>query len=191
MLKKIKDFYNEFKPAILFLLRFGATFGILSLLYGYWVQSYGAHPDGATKAVAAQVKGILQWLYDTVTTSPREGDPSVDVFINGTYSISVFEGCNGVAIFNLFFSFLVGFWGGFKKLAWYTLLGAVVIHIANLARLVLLAKFALTNSQLFHFTHKYLFTLSIYAIVFVLWYFWITKVNPIKKTGGQKVEGTA
>lgn len=182
MQQKIKSFYQEFKPAILFLLRFSITFAVLSLLYGLWIEGYKEVADPVTRNVAAQVRTILAWFHDTVTSTPRAGDPSMDIHINGKYSISVFEGCNGVAIVNLFFSFLVGFWGGFKKLAWFTLLGIVIIHIANLIRLLFLAQMALTNSQFFHFTHKYLFTLSIYAIVFVLWYFWVTKVNPVAKT---------
>lgn len=190
MLQKIKDFYNEFKPAINFLLRFCLTFGALSLIYGFWVKSYGASPDPVTRMVASHIQGILKLFSPDVTTSPRVGDPSVDVFINGTYSISVFEGCNGVAIVNLFFSFLVGFWGNAKKLAIYTIVGILVIHLANLARLVLLARFALTNSQLFHFTHKYLFTLSIYVIVFILWYFWVVKINPVKRPV-KTADGTA
>lgn len=190
MLQKIKDFYNEFKPAILFLLRFSVTFAVLSFLYGFWVEGYKEVADPITKNVAAQIRSILSWFYEGVTSTPRDGDPSMDITINGIYSISVFEGCNGVAIVNLFFSFLVGFWGGFKKLAWFTVLGVFVIHIANLLRLLLLAKLALSNSSLFHFTHKYLFTLSIYAIVFLLWYFWVSKVNPIKKPKA-KTDGTA
>lgn len=181
MLQKIKDFYNEFKPAILFLVRFSVTFAILSLVYGFWVEGYKEVADPITKNVSYQVREILSWFYDSVTSTQREGNPSMDITIDGKYSVSVFEGCNGVAIVNLFFSFLVGFWGGFKKLAWFSIVGIIVIHLANLGRLLLLAQMALTNSKFFHFTHKYLFTLSIYAIVFVLWYFWVTKVNPIAK----------
>lgn len=181
MLQKIKDFYEEFKPAILFLVRFSVTFAILSLVYGFWVEGYKEIADPLTKNVSYQVREILSWFHDNVTSTHREGNPSMDITIDGTYSVSVFEGCNGLAIVNLFISFLVGFWGGFKKLAWFGIVGIVVIHIANLGRLLLLAQMALTNSKFFHFTHKYLFTLSIYAIVFVLWYIWVTKVNPIAK----------
>lgn len=190
MLQKIKDFYEEFKPAILFLVRFSVTFAILSLVYGFWVEGYTEIADPITKNVSYQVREILSRFYYSVTSTQREGNPSMDIIIDGKYSVSVFEGCNGVAIVNLFFSFLVGFWGGFKKLAWFTVLGIVVIHIANLGRLLLLAQMALTNSKFFHFTHKYLFTLSIYAIVFVLWYFWITKVNPIVKPKAETDESS-
>lgn len=181
MLQKAKDFYNEFKPAILFLLRFCATFTILSLVYGFWVEQYTDVADPITRNVASQVRAILSRFYISVTSTPRPGDPSMDIYIDTKYSISVFEGCNGVAIFNLFISFIVGFWGGAKKVVWFGLLGFVVIHLANLLRLLLLAEMALSNSPFFHFTHKYLFTLSIYSIVGVLWYFWVSKVNPIKK----------
>jgi exosortase family protein XrtF len=179
--QQIKDFYNEFKPAILFLLRFGVTFVVLSLVYGFWVEGYKEVADPITRNVAGQVRAILSWFYEGVISTPRMGDPSMDIHINGKYSISVFEGCNGAAIFNLFISFLAGFWGGFKKLIWFGLAGFIIIHIANLLRLLLLAQMALTDSPFFHFTHKYLFTLSIYTIVIVLWYFWMNKINPIKK----------
>jgi exosortase family protein XrtF len=181
VLQNIKDFYNEFKPAILFLLRFVVTFSVLSLGYGIWVEGYAQVADPITINVAGQVRAILSWFYDGVTSTARVGDPSMDIHINGKYSISVFEGCNGVAIFNLFISFIVGFWGGFKKLVWFGLLGLGIIHISNLVRLLFLAQLALTNSPFFHFTHKYLFTLSIYGIVLILWYLWMNKVNPFKK----------
>jgi exosortase family protein XrtF len=184
VLQKIKDFYEEFKPAILFLVRFSITFAILSLVYGFWIEGYKQIADPITKNVSYQVREILSWFYDNVTSTQREGNPSMDITIDGKYSVSVFEGCNGVAIVNLFFSFLVGFWGGFKKLVWFTLVGIVIIHIANLGRLLSLALMAISleeGSKIYHYTHKYLFTLFIYSIIFVLWYFWVTKVNPIAK----------
>lgn len=182
MLRKIKDFYSEFKPAILFLVRLCVTYFVLSVLYGFWLDNYKTTPDPATYSVANQVVFILRFFYDNVRTEVLEGANSVRIWINEQPGIEVYEGCNGVAIFYLFFSFLVGYWGGVKRLAIFTIAGIIIIHLGNLLRLVLLAWLALNNSEAFHFTHKYLFTISIYAVVFILWYFWIAKINSSKKT---------
>lgn len=182
MQQTIKDFYNEFKPAILFLARLLVTYIVLSQIYGFWVKGYETQPDPITKGVASQVVGAMRLFYDNVSTEILEGDNSVRVWINGKPAgIAVYEGCNGVAIFYLFFAFLVGFWGGAKRLAWFSVLGIAIIHLFNLGRLLLLAYVAQNHSQLFHFTHKYLFTLSIYLIVFALWIWWIRMIKPETK----------
>lgn len=175
----IKKYYNEFKPAILFLARLLLTYAIFSISYSFWVKSFGTSPDTITKAVTQQVKAVSGGFYDSVTTSPTPNKPSVDVFVNGKYTISVFEGCNGVAIIYLYLAFLVGFWGGVKRLAIFSIIGIVIIHIFNMIRLLLLSHMALTmgNTGFYHFTHKYIFTLSIYIVVFALWILWIRQIN--------------
>lgn len=179
----IKKYYEEFKPAIHFLARLLLTYAIFSISYSFWVKSYGTHPDPITRAVTYQVKAVSGGFYDSVTTSPTPNKPSVDVFINGKYTISVFEGCNGAAIIYLYLAFLVGFWGGLKRLAIFSIIGVIIIHFFNLVRLLLLSHMALTigNTGFYHFTHKYIFTLSIYIVVFALWIVWIRQVKPKKK----------
>lgn len=179
MLQKIKDFYQEFKPAILFLGRLLLTYGVFSMVYGFWVKGFVNSPDPITNSVANQIVYILRLFYDNVSTEILPETNNVRVWINGKPAgIAVFEGCNGMAILYLFFAFLVGFWGGFKRLIVFSLIGGVIIHIANLARLVILAYVAQNHSQHFHFAHKYFFTLSIYVIVFALWIVWIRMIKP-------------
>lgn len=190
-MQKIKDFYNEFKPAIFFLARLCITYFVLSVLYGFWLSNYDSTPDPATYSVANQVVFILRFFYENVRTEVLEGANSVRIWINEKPGIEVYEGCNGVAIFYLFFSFLVGYWGGFKRLVVFTTIGIIIIHLGNLLRLVLLAWLALNNSEAFHFTHKYLFTISIYVLVFILWYLWVAKINPSKKKSEAVTENGA
>lgn len=183
MQQSIKKFYDEFKPAILFLARLLVTYIVLSQIYGFWVKGYATQPDPITKSVAGQVVGLMRMFYEEVSTEILEGDNSVRVWINGKPAgIAVYEGCNGVAIFYLFFAFLVGYWGGAKRLAWFTVVGVTIIHVFNLGRLLLLAYVAQNHSQLFHFAHKYFFTLSIYLIVFALWIWWIRMIKPETET---------
>ena len=86
-----------------------------------------------------------------------------------------------MAVFILFFAFIFAFKGRWSDLLWFTPIGLVVIHLFNLGRLALLIHLSQSNSELFHFMHKYLFTLIIYAAVFLLWVVWVKLVLKRKR----------
>ncbi len=166
-----RSFFEENKNVIYFLLRFLLTFGGLSLLYGIWIKSYGDLADAFSWIVGHH----LQWIlgHDALQLEQIAGHPAIAIDYLGSSAVSLFEGCNGVAVFILFFAFIFAFKGRWSDLLWFTPLGILVIHLFNLGRLVLLIMLAEAESPWFHFMHKYLFSLIIYAAVFLMWVFWV------------------
>ena len=171
------NIFKEFKPALFFLLKFlGIYFG-LNLLYGLFVESYGNGADPITVWVADQSVWFLQLLGEPVKASLNDSLPTV-LIQKGTRScLSVYEGCNGINIMVLFTAFIIAFKGSYKKVLWFIPLGLFLIHAANIFRIVMLYYIAEYHPDLMYFTHKYLFTAIIYIAIFILWYFWVTKVN--------------
>ncbi len=80
----------------------------------------------------------------------------------------------------VFAAFLAAFGGSMKKLGWFLPLGIVLIHLSNLARIILLYVVAVGYQHYFYYVHKYVFTAAIYAMVFALWIVWV-KINGERK----------
>ena len=69
-------------------------------------------------------------------------------------------------------SFLVAFGGKIKNMLIYIVIGCLILHVANLLRIILLYETAVHRPLFFYYFHKYFFTAVLYLIVFVLWIQW-------------------
>ena len=168
---------REFKPALVFLGKFLALYLIGNILYGLYVESYGDRPDAITSTVTSQTSAVLDVLgyqssYQDVATQPK-----VALMDAGTIVLYVFEGCNGINVMIVFVAFLFAFGGRLKRFLIFLPIGLLVIHLFNLVRVAFLFYLAQTNSTQFYYYHKYLFTATLYAVVFILWYFWVAQFN--------------
>jgi len=174
-----KEVVSANKGVIFFLLRFLVVFAGLSLAYGAWIQSYGDIPDPISWFIA----DTLAWLNQPhVRLEAAVGTPAILLYYDEKQVISVFDGCNGIAVMILFFAFIIAFRGSAVNTLWFTVAGILFIHMANIGRLQLLLSLAKEdNAELFHFMHKYLFTLIIYVSVFILWVIWIRFFALIRK----------
>jgi len=175
---------KEFKPTILFLLKFGLIFGIGSGSYSYFISSYNTQDpplaDPFTEIVAVHTNAALEaFNYKTVMWHPIT-QPTVGIYIEGYEddSVGVYEGCNGVNVMILFVAFIVAFGGSVKKMAWFIPVGILAIHAFNIFRLTALCVLATMSHGVFHFVHKYAFTSIIYVFVLLLWIVWVKKLYP-------------
>lgn len=164
---------KEFKPTILFLVKFAGLYLVLSLLYGWYVKSNNPKPDAVTISITKQTSALLQVLGWETTIFNYENKPTTSVVHKDRGIISVYEGCNGINMVIIFLSFLFGFGPINKKLAWFAPLGILLIHLFNLGRLLALFWVVIYLPGALYFTHKYLFTAFIYAVVFGLWIVWM------------------
>lgn len=162
------------RKVLFFLLRFLGVFGGLSLIYGLWISGYGNLADPFTWWVGDNLTLILG--SDNLSLMQIEGYPAIQIDYKGSIAVSLFEGCNGLAVMILFFAFVFAYLGRWTDLFWFVPIGMFFIHLFNLGRLILLIHLAQQNSPFFHFMHKYLFTLVIYAFVFLLWFLWVRLV---------------
>lgn len=167
--------FEDVKPALRFLGVFLGSYLLLSLLYAYWIESRGGSPDGMTVEVSRQVVGILRLAGVDARQERNPDGPTVQIFEGPRRVLNVFEGCNGINVMIVFLAFVLAFGGQRARIAWFIPLGFLVIHVANLMRILWLFWLSSIDARLFYYFHKYFFTGVIYVIVFGLWWGWVTK----------------
>ncbi|MEQ8476357.1 exosortase family protein XrtF [Fulvivirga sp.] len=167
---------KEFKPSILFLAKFLGTYMVLNLLYGLYINSYSPQPDPITYIVTEQTSWILNLAGNETSILRDEARPNVHLSNADRGVLSVFEGCNGLNTMIVFVSFLMAYGRLKRKLLWFIPLGFVIIHIFNLVRVGALYYITVYFDQYLYFTHKYLFTGFLFGVIFIMWYFWVTKL---------------
>ena len=129
---------KEFKPTILFLVKFIGIYLVANLLYGIYVTAYSPGPDPITSLASRQTAvalGICGW---PSTTFDNDKKPTTLLIHEGRNVLAVYEGCNGVNIMIIFVAFLFAF-GPIGKPLWiFALIGIVLIHLMNLLRISVL-----------------------------------------------------
>ena len=181
---------KEFKPALLFLGKFLGIYLLGNIVYGLYINSYYPQSDPITYSISNQVSTIISATGTEVRTVPNPAKPTIsiiEVSMKETI-INIFEGCNGINVIIVFLAFLVAYQGTLKHTIIFALCGLLVIHIANLARIILLFQQAKNHSPYFYYIHKYLFTAILYFVVVVLWWFWVSKFNGIKNDHPRQVQ---
>lgn len=170
--------WTDFKPALWFLGKFLAIYVIGNIAYGIYIRQQLPSPDSITMLVSKQVAWLISKASMAVDAEEStKARVSLVEATSGRTVINVFEGCNGINVMVVFAAFLVAYGGNSKRLVLFMLLGFVLIHIANLARLWLLFEQARAQSVYFYYFHKYLFTAFIYFFVVLLWIAWAWKLD--------------
>ena len=178
----MKDFsFQEFKPSIFFLLKFVGLYFILNIIYGWFVHGYYPVADPITAWVTHQTSFLLSatgWSTEVIEQTRKA---TASIIYNHRTIVAVYEGCNGINVMIIYLSFLIAFGQFSKKLYWFLIVGTLLIHISNLARIYLLFLVSVYLPDFLYFTHKYFFTAIIYIVVFALWFVWI-RINTRKKS---------
>lgn len=183
LVEKIKNLLREFKPAILFLAKFMVIYLLGNLLYGWYITYWYPAVDPVTSWVTNQSAGILDLFGWETSTYNHIVKPTTYIVHNQKSVIAVYEGCNGLNVVVVFLAFLFAFGPISKKLFWFVPLGIIVIHLSNLARIILLFLVSIQLPDFLYFTHKYLFTAFIFFFVFLLWFWWVLKLSKSREQG--------
>jgi exosortase family protein XrtF len=171
---------KEFKPTILFLVKFVGIYLVANLLYGLYVTAYAPGPDPITSVTSRQTAvalGICGWPSET---KDDENKPTTQLIHEGRSVLAIYEGCNGINIMIIFVAFLVAFGPIGKRLWLFALAGILIIHLMNLVRISVLFWVALYLPNFVYFVHKYLFTAILFVIVFILWIVWVKRFATLK-----------
>jgi exosortase family protein XrtF len=169
--------WKEFRPAFRFLFIFLALYLAGNVVYGLFIESYGSTPDPMTKVVAVQTAAVLRATGAVVEAVHNTQGPTVFLRNEIKTVLNIYEGCNGLNVMIVFVAFVVAFGGKPRKMSWFLIAGLVVIHLFNVIRITLLYFVAIGYQRYFYYVHKYIFTGILYAIVFLLWYVWINRIN--------------
>lgn len=168
---------KEFKPTIFFLIKFIGFYLTANLLYGIYVTGYRPQPDPATRWVSAQTASLITTCGWPTTIRDDGKKPTTLLLYENRPVLAVYEGCNGINTIIIFASFIFAFGPFGRKMLWFIPLGILIIHVANLARIVLLFFVAEYRPDFMYFVHKYLFTASLYVVIFLLWIWWVKSVS--------------
>ena len=169
-----KQLLAEYKPAILFLLRFLGIYIIGNILYGLWIISYNV-ADPFTIMVTEHSAILLELVGYNASTYAWPEVPSVALLLNGSTVVNVYEGCNALNVSILFLAFLFAYKGTMNRTIAFGLLGLIAIYVFNLLRVAALFLVAEYFPDQLYLMHKFVFTGVIYAFVFFLWFLWVKR----------------
>lgn len=174
--------WKEFKPALRFLLVFVGLYLIGNVIYGLFISYRENMPDEMTNLVAHQSARILRLFFGYhVNAVLNSTGPTVFLKTGEHVVLNIYEGCNGINVFIVYSAFIIAFKGSLKKVFWFIPLGIIILHVSNLLRIVFLYWTAVNFYTYFYYVHKYVFTVIIYAVVFILWIIWVYTLNDKKK----------
>lgn len=165
--------FQQYRPALLFILKFVGLYIILNTSYGVFINKFSPLADPVTVAVADHVSILLQNMYADVSIAENDRVAFVGLVMDGRTIVNVFEGCNGINVAIVYVSFIFASSTIGRSSLYYILVGFAIIYLVNLFRVSLLFIAAIEYPSQLYFFHKYFFTAVIYAFVFVLWFLWI------------------
>ncbi len=175
---------KEFKPLVLFLLRFLGTYVGLTWLYYIYLNRYlpFGQADPFTKFTAKATKWGLNATGTPTSTMEVPREEFVRILIDGEYISFVNEGCNAISIVIIFIAFIVAFYTNIKQTLGYIIAGLVLIFIMNVSRIMLLSYIFKYMPDYGKIGHDYLFPAILYGTIVALWLVWIKYfVIPYKK----------
>ena len=111
-----------------------------------------------------------------------ESDQVLIVLNNTLFKgVRVGDECNGFKLFSIFSIFILAFPGNWKNKLWFIPMGIVIVHIANVIRVAALLYISNYYPTYMDFNHLYTFTVFVYAIIFVLWFWYAKKFSAYAK----------
>lgn len=173
---------HEFKPTILFLVKFIGIYLVGNFVYGLFVESFSPEPDPATRWVSEQTGFVLTTCGWPVDVYDHHRKASSLLRYEDREVLSVYEGCNGINTMIIFAAFLVAFGPVNRRMLWFLPLGVLLIHLANLGRISLLFLVSTYRPDYMYFVHKYFFTAVLYAVIFLLWVVWMGGAKGLRRS---------
>ncbi len=175
----MQSYIRQFRPFLIFLLRFFVVYVVLAVAYQYYLREVGDPklPDEITNIVTKQTILALELFQHHGASEIHPREPSNKLFIDGKYIVRIVEGCNAMSVFILFAAFVVAFKGKLKHTVLFILAGVLIIHILNVLRISWLSIGLLYYPEYEHILHDIIFPLFIYGVVFGLWVIWVNKYS--------------
>ncbi len=101
------------------------------------------------------------------------------VKIVGSYGVHLDRGCLGRNTLGLFLGFIIAFPGSIKNKTWFLSLGTVIFIFLNILRIMALAITDMCCRERLDFNHHFAFKIVVYAVIFLLWVWWIQKYSDL------------
>ena len=160
-------------------------FGLAFLAYVVWSVAYEQVLKPQTmldevviEHMVASTEVAFHAMGWPVGTYPQPVTHRDRVGMAGHAGVQIGAPCDGVALFALFAIFILAFPGPFLRKLWFIPSGIALLHLANIGRVVVLARMQATAPEWLEFNHDYTFTVLVYGLVFALWYLWTVWGSP-------------
>ena len=143
-------------------------FAIAFLAYVVWSVAYEQALKPKTmldEVVIGHMVSSTEFVFDAlgwpVGTYPQPATHRDRVGVAGHVGVQIGAPCDGVALFALFAIFILAFPGSALRKLWFIPAGIAVLHVANIGRVVVLARIQATAPEWLEFNHDYTFTVLI------------------------------
>lgn len=165
---------------IRFFVAAGALYLVWYLVYELLLKPYTQVDAKIISFIITQAEFILKGIGYTTYRAIEEDNMQL-LGIDGAHPVWIGAGCNALTLFAFFSLFVIAFPGPVKKKLWFIPLGLIIIHMANLIRVISLALLNFYAPDKLAFNHSYTFTIIVYGIIFALWMYWVRSVTAIEK----------
>jgi exosortase family protein XrtF len=142
------------------------------LLYQWVIKPHTKIDEKLISLIVANAAFILKLLGFSVYQSIEDKNLQL-IGIDGFHPIWIGSPCNALTLFMFFTLFVIAFPGSIKKKLWFIPLGVIIIHFTNVLRVVALICINFYATEFTEFNHTYTFTILVYAIIFLLWMWWV------------------
>ncbi|MBI3133416.1 MAG: archaeosortase/exosortase family protein [Bacteroidetes bacterium] len=168
-------------PAVRFLILGGVLYGIWLLVYYLFIKTYTSWDYYLDLSIVYLSQQLLE-LVGIITLIEVESD-HVILLMDGAVNSGVWVGdeCNGFKLFSIFAIFVIAFPGSWKTKAWFIPMGMLLIHLANVIRVIALLLIYDAYPTALDFNHLYTFTVFVYSIIFILWWWWAKRYGRVSK----------
>lgn len=172
---------KEYRPLILFLVKFFITYFVVTLSYDFYLKETQVISEGSsktdpyTKEVAREASRVYNFMYGNDLSSIKQNDdhPYMDFFVEGRKVARINEGCNAISVMIIMVSFIIAF--GVKTIptVLYTLFSLLFVHSVNIFRISILSNIITEYSKYTKLAHDALFPGIIYGAVILICIVWI------------------
>ena len=129
--------------------------------------------DEALIRIIISQSAFLLGAFGFTTYRAVEDDGVQLLGIDGAHPVWIGGSCNALTLFAFFTLFIIAFPSPLKNKLWFIPLGILIIHTANLLRVMGLTLINYYNPDYLEFNHTYTFTIFVYGIIFSLWMWWV------------------
>ncbi|MDA0728153.1 MAG: archaeosortase/exosortase family protein [Bacteroidetes bacterium] len=161
--------------------------GVLGYVVWYACYSYWLRPGTLLdEYVIHSMVLSSEWVMTTLgwdALPPAQEGLRHSLGMAGTGGVIIGDPCDGVVLFALFALFMVAFPGPVRHKLWFIPVGVLLLHGANIARVVALLYIQWWAPGWLQFNHDYTFTVLIYSFVFGLWFLWARMHVPLQSHG--------
>lgn len=130
------------------------------------------------------ISDVTIWLFDFFGVDANkeiDSDHVIVSLLNSNHrGVWVGDNCNGFKLFSIFSIFILAYPTNWKSKIWYIPFGIIIVHLANVLRIMALVLINDYNPAYLDFNHDYTFTIFVYSIIFGLWYWWLKKYSTSK-----------